>query len=85
MLSIEEKEKILSRACIRVEDVMKLTGYSKSYCYEIMKDCRKEFNGQAGIRTDAILTKSLFAYLGTTLEEELASIIRAKELAKIRD
>lgn len=84
-MTIEEKEKILVKTCIRVEDVMALTGYSKSYCYQMMNECRRDFKGQAGVRTDAILTESFFNYLGTTIEKEMASIIRAKEIAKSRE
>ena len=80
-MTIEEKESLLTRTCIRVEEVMALTGFSKSFCYQIMRECRSKFNGQAGIRTDAILTKSLFQYLGTSIEEEIAMVINAKELA----
>lgn len=81
-MTIEEKEIILNKTCIRADEVCALTGFSKPMAYKIMAECRKSYKGQAGVRTDAILTKSLFEYLGTTLEQELASIIRAKELAK---
>ena len=83
-MTLEEKEQILTKSCVRAEDIMAITGFSKSMAYKIMKECREEFKGTAGIRNDAILTKSLFDYLGTSLEEELSLIIRAKELAKCR-
>lgn len=77
-LSIETKEQLLSRPCLRAKDIMQLTGYGKSMCYELMQECRKNFNGKAGIRTDAITTRSLCLALGTTLEEEMRLIGIAK-------
>ena len=80
-MTIEEKEEILSKMCLRCDDIVKLTGFSKPHVYKIMRTCRKEFKGTAGIRNDAITTVSLCDYLGLSLEDELALIIRAKKLA----
>lgn len=77
-LTIESKEQILLKPCIRVDDVILLTGYSKSNCYNLMQECRKNYKGQAGIRTDAITPRSLCLALGTTIEEELKLIGIAK-------
>ena len=77
-LTIETKEQILTRPCIRVDDVELLTGYSKRMCYNLMKVCREQFNGTAGIRTDAIKPESLCKALGTTIEEEMRLIGIAK-------
>lgn len=77
-LTIELKEQILSKPCIRINEVMLLTGYSKSNCYVFMQECRKNFKGQAGIRTDAITPRSLCLALGTTIEEEMKLIGIAK-------
>ena len=79
-LTIEEKESILSQVCLRCEDIMKLTGFSKSNVYKLMNQCRQEFQGKAGVRTDAITTTSLCQYIGIDLEQELATIMRAKKL-----
>lgn len=83
-LTFEEKEKMLSQICLRCDDIMKLTGFCKSKVYAIMKECRNDFNGKAGIRTDAITTTSLFKYFGTSLEEEIALVIRTKELVNAK-
>lgn len=77
-LTIETKEKILLKPCIRVNDIETLTGYSRCKCYELMRICKNNFNGQAGIRTDAITPKSLCKALGTSIEEELRLIGIAK-------
>ncbi len=77
-LTIEKKEQLLSKPCIRVEDVMVLTGYGRSMCYQLMNECRQNFNGRAGIRTDAITPKSLCLALGTTIEAEMRLIGIAK-------
>lgn len=70
-MTLEEKENILIKPCLTVEDVMIYTNFSKSHSYKIMSICRKEFNGKAGLRSEAIKTESLMQYLGTTLEREL--------------
>ena len=77
-LSINDKERILNQLCVRVKDVMLLTGYGKRQCYRLMKECRTNFNGCAGIRTDAVTTESLCRALGTTKEKELRAISIAK-------
>ena len=77
-LTIELKEKILLKPCVRVNDIMAISGYSQRMCYHLMKECREHFNGRAGIRTDAITTKSLCLALGTTIEEEMRLIGIAK-------
>lgn len=82
-LTIETKEQLLLKQGLRVNDVMLLTGYSKPKSYKIMKLCRDEFNGKAGILTDAITPKSLCIALGTTLEDELKLIGVAKGIIKL--
>lgn len=77
-LTIEEKEKILLKPCLRVKDIELLTGYSKSACYQLMSECRANYNGKAGIRTDAITTKSFCLALGTSVEEQMRLIGIAK-------
>lgn len=77
-LTIELKEHILSKPCIRIDEVMLLTGYSKSNCYSLMKECKKNYKGQTGIRTDSISPKSLCLALGTTIEEQMKLIGIAK-------
>lgn len=77
-LTLEVKESLLTKPCLRAKDIELLTGYSKSACYQLMNDCRENFNGKAGIRTDAITTKSLCLALGTTLEEQMRLIGIAK-------
>lgn len=77
-MTLEEKEKVLSKPCIRVNDIVALTGYSKRMCYRLMQECRANFKGRAGIRTDAITPRSLCLALGTTIEEEMKLIGIAK-------
>lgn len=77
-LTIEVKEKVLSKLGLRVDDVELLTGYSKKKCYRIMKMCRDDFNGKAGAMSDMITPKSLCICLGTTIEEEMKNIGIAK-------
>ena len=77
-LTIEVKEKVLSKLGLRVDDVVLLTGYSKKKCYRIMKMCREEFNGRAGAMSDMITPFSLCLALGTTLEDEMRYIGIAK-------
>lgn len=77
-LTIELKEQILSKPCIRVDEIMLLTGYSDRMCYKLMDECRRNFNGRAGIRTDAITPTSLCKALGTTIEEQMRLIGIAK-------
>lgn len=82
-LTIETKEKVLLKPCIRVKDVMLLTGLSERVSYYLMADCKNNFNGRAGIRTDAITPKSLCLALGTTIEDEMRLIGIAKGYIKI--
>lgn len=77
-LTIEVKEKVLSKLGLRVDDVELLTGYSKKKCYRIMQMCRDDFNGRAGSMSDMITPKSLCICLGTTIEEEMKNIGIAK-------
>ena len=77
-MTLEEKERILSKLAIRLEDVMAFTGYSKRKCQDLMTMCRKELNGKAGFLSDAITPSSLCRACGTTLEEELRLIYKAK-------
>lgn len=77
-LTVDVKEKILSKLGLRVDDVVLLTGYSKKKCYEIMQICRNEFNGRAGCMTDMITPRSLCLVLGTTIEDEMRYIGIAK-------
>lgn len=50
-LTIESKEQILLKPCIRVDDVILLTGYSKSNCYNLMQECRKNYKGHTEVST----------------------------------
>ena len=77
-LTLELKEKILLKPCIRLQDIMLLTGFGKSTCYNLMTECKKFYGGKAGLRTDAITPKSLCLALGTTIEEEMRLIGIAK-------
>ena len=77
-LTIEVKEKVLSKLGLRVDDVELLTGYSKKKCYRIMQMCRDDFNGRAGAMSDMITPRSLCLVLGTTIEEEMKNIGIAK-------
>lgn len=77
-LTIENKEQILSKLAIRLDDVILFTGYSKRKCQDLMQYCRDKLGGRAGYLTDAITPKSLCEALGTTLEDELKIIYIAK-------
>lgn len=77
-LTIEIKEKVLSKLGLRVDDVVLLTGYSKKKCYRIMQMCRDNFNGKAGAMSDMITPRSLCLALGTTIENEMRYIGIAK-------
>ena len=77
-LTIEVKEKVLSKLGLRVDDVVLFTGYSKKKCYRIMQMCRNEFNGKAGCMSDMITPESLCKCFGTTIEEQMRLIGIAK-------
>lgn len=81
-LSPERKSALLNRLSLRVKDVMELTGYGKRKCYELMATCRNEFNGKAGVLTDAITPKSLCKACGTTLEEQIGLQDKQTEASK---
>ena len=73
-LTLEEKEHYLTKTVFSREDVKRLTGYrSNSKAYQVMEYCRTELGGHiGGIRgRHFIRASSLWAYLGTTQEEEL--------------
>lgn len=77
-LTLEEKEQLLLKPCLTAKEVQLYTGFSRSVVYRLMCECRKNFNGTAGIRTDAITTKSLCLALGTTIEDEMRLLGIAK-------
>lgn len=85
-MTLERKRELLLMPCLKCKEVMELTGYKKTSAYNLMAVCRENYGGKAGVRTDAILTASLFKALGTTLESEytqLCALMNAQQnLAK---
>ena len=77
-MTIEEKEKILTKAGIGIDEIQKFVPCGRTKAYQIRKICIDEFNGRAGVATDRITPKSLCLALGTTIEEELRIIYHAK-------
>ncbi len=73
-ISPELKRNLLCKLGLDTTDVCILVGCKKSKASEIMRICRDEFDGQAGILTNRITPASLCRCCGTTLKEELANL-----------
>lgn len=82
LLTVEEKEAILTKLSLNAQDIMALVGCSLSFAYKIMTFARQEFNGRAGLLTNNITARSLCQVMGTTLEEELKALYFAKNEKK---
>lgn len=78
LLTIETKENLLLKPCLRVDEIMILVGCGRSKAYQLMKLCKTKYNGRVGIRTDAVSTRAVCLMLGTTLEKELELLAIAK-------
>lgn len=77
-MSPQEKEHLLLKLGLTASDVQELCGCCRSKAYQIMNICRKQYNGKAGVLTNAITPSSLCLALGTSLEAELRLIDSTK-------
>ena len=70
-MSSQERLNLMLKIGIDAKEVQSLVGCSQSYAYKLMKICREEFNGRAGVMSNKITPTSLCKALGTTIEDEL--------------
>lgn len=78
-MTIDEMEGFLVQASYDIHDIMDLSGRSKSKSYEIMRRCRRLYDGSIPGRPECIKASSYWFYEGTTIESQLRLIRQAKE------
>jgi len=78
-ISIEERKRLLAIPTWNYKQVMAYTGFKKSKCFEIMRECKERLNGKILFNEHAVSRNSVLAWLGTSFEEEAYHI---KQLEK---
>ena len=69
-MTIQERKELLGKPAWDYKDVMLFTGYKKSKCFEIMKECKEKLNGKVLFNKHCVKRDSVLAWLSTSIERE---------------
>lgn len=81
-MTLEEKEFYLTKVNYSAKDVMFMLGCQKTWATKVIKECKEKYNGTVVGRPILIKAESFWAYLGTTMENELRKLGCAKGYVK---